>query len=46
MLFAEDQVVLVKMNPVNDYYGPLLKQVGQHSRGTADGRGLFEQVEG
>lgn len=27
MLFAEDQVVLVKMNPVNDYYGPLLRQV-------------------
>jgi hypothetical protein len=28
MLFAEDQVVLAKMNPVNDYYGPLLRQVG------------------
>jgi hypothetical protein len=27
MLFAEDQVVLAKMNPVNDYYGPLLRQV-------------------
>eukprot|EP00879_Flechtneria_rotunda_P002109 GHRR01002290.1.p1 GENE.GHRR01002290.1~~GHRR01002290.1.p1 ORF type:complete len:475 (+),score=123.50 GHRR01002290.1:591-2015(+) len=27
MLFAEDQVVLVKMNPVNDYYGPLLRKV-------------------
>lgn len=27
MLLAEDQVVLVKMNPVNDYYGPLLRQV-------------------
>jgi hypothetical protein len=27
MLLAEDQVVLAKMNPVNDYYGPLLRQV-------------------
>ena len=27
MLLAEDHVVLVKMNPVNDYYGPLLRQV-------------------
>lgn len=26
MLFAEDRVVLAKMNPVNDYYGPLLRQ--------------------
>ncbi|KAF8059215.1 ARC6 [Scenedesmus sp. PABB004] len=26
MLLAEDAVVLVKMNPVNDYYGPLLKK--------------------
>uniref|UniRef100_B8HMI0 Aldehyde dehydrogenase domain-containing protein n=1 Tax=Cyanothece sp. (strain PCC 7425 / ATCC 29141) TaxID=395961 RepID=B8HMI0_CYAP4 len=25
-LFAEDQVVLLKMNPVNDYLGPLLHQ--------------------
>jgi acyl-CoA reductase-like NAD-dependent aldehyde dehydrogenase len=25
-LFAEDQVVLLKMNPVNDYLGPLLAQ--------------------
>ena len=23
-LFAEDEVVLVKMNPVNDYLGPML----------------------
>jgi hypothetical protein len=29
MLFAEDRVVLAKMNPVNDYYGPLLRQVRQ-----------------
>jgi hypothetical protein len=28
VLMSEDKVVLVKMNPVNDYYGPLLKQVG------------------
>lgn len=34
MLVAEDAVVLVKMNPVNDYYGPLLKQV---RRGAAAG---------
>jgi hypothetical protein len=27
MLFAEDHVVLTKMNPVNEYYGPLLKRV-------------------
>jgi hypothetical protein len=27
VLMAEDKVVLVKMNPVNDYYGPLIKQV-------------------
>eukprot|EP00775_Hariotina_reticulata_P008790 gene8790-8968_t len=26
MMLAEDHVVLCKMNPVNDYYGPLLKQ--------------------
>ena len=28
VLLAEDKVVLVKMNPINDYYGPLLRQVG------------------
>jgi len=26
MLFVQNQVVLLKMNPVNDYIGPLLKQ--------------------
>lgn len=27
VLVAEDKVALVKMNPVNDYAGPMLKQV-------------------
>lgn len=27
VLLSEDKVVLTKMNPVNDYYGPLLRQV-------------------
>jgi hypothetical protein len=36
-LIADDKVVLVKMNPVNDYYGPLLRQV--RGRGCALGLG-------
>lgn len=27
VMIAEDKVALVKMNPINDYFGPLLKQV-------------------
>jgi hypothetical protein len=32
VLVVEDKVALVKMNPVNDYAGPLLRQVGGQLR--------------
>lgn len=38
-LLAEDEVVVAKMNPVNDYLGPLLREVGGglgiHAKATA-----------
>lgn len=41
-LFVEDQVVLLKMNPVNEYVGPLLEQAFQPLREA----GFFEVVYG
>lgn len=41
-LFVEDQVVLLKMNPVNEYVGPLLEQAFQSLQ--ADG--FFDVVYG
>ncbi len=41
-LFVEDQVVMLKLNPVNDYLGPLLEQAFQSLREA----GFFEVVYG
>jgi len=41
-LFVEDQVVLLKMNPVNEYIGPFLEQIFQPLRED----GFFEVVYG
>jgi hypothetical protein len=32
-MMAEDKVALVKMNPINDYAGPMLRQVRHSNTG-------------